>query len=838
MSISKKEIGNNEVGICDIFWKGKVISKDLISEELEKIIHKWKLKREMSNYELIRGGNSYRIFFDVDFYVLDEMMMNKYKNEVNERVKTWIREVFDDKVEIRILSSNGYSELKKCWKISWNYIILGYKFNQGEWFKKWIIDNGGLNIDYPIELVNYNKSIDKSYGIDLSIYKNTNQLIRLIYSSKKEERRPKIPIIEGNIRDYIISLPDEKDKEIIKLELNEDKIEIENVKDFIVEKLLNIISEDEKYYNDYNLWLNIGWILQSLITKENKEYYEELYNKFSKQSKSYKSKLDCVENMRKYVQYNYKKLHINSLIYYALQVNSKRTIELLKNQKKIDYINNDEIILSKELTKSLTGIDNDIADYLIQFIKDEYVCVDVKNQIFYYFNGVRWKKDNGTTRLYEWIKMEGSNKYLEEEKKIINILKYIEDDKRRKEIEKIKELVNMIYKKVRRHSNINLLIQCIGHGLYNEKFLDNLDVNRYLLGFENGIYDLKNRIFREGKPDDYITLSTGMNYPTRSDKEKRKEIEEFFSKVHMNEEIKRYNYEQISWSLCGNQEPQICISKTGTGANGKSVEAELIQKTLGEYCYKLEGGYLTINKVETNKGDPFMDKLRGVRYVYSVEPQDANKINSARLKEMTGGDLMQYRLLFSNEIKTFYPQIHLFVYCNKKLDFDGTDTGLQRRIKVVEYQTKFTDIPKKENEFLKDDKIRDKLDSWKEEFMLMLLEIYDYDRKYKEPELISLWSNKYCNEKNDIVKFINENLEKGDFDKEEKGKKTFYITLNELKEIYKNNGSYDRKKLKELKDYIEKETNEIFEEIKKINGITYRNVLLNYRKISNEIEDT
>lgn len=87
-----------------------------------------------------------------------------------------------------------------------------------------------------------------------------------------------------------------------------------------------------------------------------------------------------------------------------------------------------------------------------------------------------------------------------------------------------------------------------------------------------------------------------------------------------------------------------------------------------------------------------------------------------------------------------------------------------------------------------------------------------------------------------LINILNNNLEKGDFSKEEKGKKTFFIKFNTLREIIIKNNCFKKIKLKELKDYIEKETNEIFENIKKINGITYRNVLLNYRKCCNEKE--
>ena len=47
---------------------------------------------------------------------------------------------------------------------------------------------------------------------------------------------------------------------------------------------------------------------------------------------------------------------------------------------------------------------------------------------------------------------------------------------------------------------------------YDATFMDKLNANKSLLGFENGVYDLKGDLFRDGNPEDYCSFSTGIYY--------------------------------------------------------------------------------------------------------------------------------------------------------------------------------------------------------------------------------------------------------------------------------------------------------------------------------------
>ena len=50
------------------------------------------------------------------------------------------------------------------------------------------------------------------------------------------------------------------------------------------------------------------------------------------------------------------------------------------------------------------------------------------------------------------------------------------------------------------------------HRLKDSTFFEKLDTIPHLIGFENGVYDLNDERFREGCPEDLISLSTGYDF--------------------------------------------------------------------------------------------------------------------------------------------------------------------------------------------------------------------------------------------------------------------------------------------------------------------------------------
>ena len=99
-----------------------------------------------------------------------------------------------------------------------------------------------------------------------------------------------------------------------------------------------------------------------------------------------------------------------------------------------------------------------------------------------------------------------------------------------------------------------------------------MDSNPYLIGFNNGIYDLDSGTFRSGKPEDYVSMSVEYDYVDFNGNEPVfDDLDRYFKNLFKNIEIREYVLRSLASRLEGqNNNCQINIW-TGSASNGKSV---------------------------------------------------------------------------------------------------------------------------------------------------------------------------------------------------------------------------------------------------------------------------
>jgi phage/plasmid-associated DNA primase len=99
----------------------------------------------------------------------------------------------------------------------------------------------------------------------------------------------------------------------------------------------------------------------------------------------------------------------------------------------------------------------------------------------------------------------------------------------------------------------------------------------------------------------------------------------------------------------------------------------------------------TKQRADPGKPMPEFARWKGARVLYCSEPTHDDVLHSGILKDMTGGEQIVYRLLFSNAISCYRPMHKLHMMCNDKPKVNGGDSGVVRRVRVVEYNSQFVD---------------------------------------------------------------------------------------------------------------------------------------------------
>ncbi|KAJ3080043.1 hypothetical protein HK102_003348 [Quaeritorhiza haematococci] len=292
-----------------------------------------------------------------------------------------------------------------------------------------------------------------------------------------------------------------------------------------------------------------------------------------------------------------------------------------------------------------------------------------------------------------------------------------------------------------------------------EEIVSNLDANKNLLGFNNGVYDLERGLFRDGRPNDYISKSVGYNYVPK-DREHRAEVKDFFAQLFPDGELREYVFRYLSSCLLGYTHDQMIFFGFGSGRNGKSKLLALMKETLGQdYASTTDNGVVIgQQRSDSNAVTHALNMLKGKRFAYISETVEGSKINESAFKTMSGEDEMFSRELYKAGEAT-KPEFKLFLVCNHLPKFNATDRTMVRRIRVIPFQSQFVHPEELTggdpnmfpiNMTLNDEKLK----SWRSSFMCLMLEWYsEYRRRglADKPAKVAAMTRGYLSE-NDLYK--------------------------------------------------------------------------------------
>lgn len=347
------------------------------------------------------------------------------------------------------------------------------------------------------------------------------------------------------------------------------------------------------------------------------------------------------------------------------QPNSKKIELTAPIIKPLEGIFKDATLLKELNTYSLTDAGN---AECFAFLYKDYLryCKSIKKWMTW--DGFRWKVDTDAAANRAAIFTARARKAA---------ATYINNDDTRKMAElwaKNSESVG------RRSAMLNTAIHLNSIEIQIDKF----DQNPFLAGLKNGTLDLDTGEFRESKREDYITMQFNVEYDAKA---KAPRWEQFLEEIFAGDkELIAYMQRLVGYILTGDTSEQKLFIGFGSGANGKSVFADVVTHLLGDYSDNCSFSTFEANK--RNEATNDLAKLKGKRFVTVIETNEDKRLDEARVKAVTGQDLITARYLYA-EFFSFRPTFKIFIAVNHKPLIKGTDDGIWRRLDLIPFKQNF-----------------------------------------------------------------------------------------------------------------------------------------------------
>jgi P4 family phage/plasmid primase-like protien len=492
----------------------------------------------------------------------------------------------------------------------------------------------------------------------------------------------------------------------------------------------------EIYYGvgSFAKWIRVGWALRNISDK-----LFLVWVAFSAKASnfSYGDISDLFEKWQKFDLNNPNGLTKRSIMHWAKQDSPELYKKVRANtiDHHIDQTVKTITLDNLRSEKNARGCtDADIANVLYQMYKDEYVCVSVKNNVWYRLKGHRWVENDSGVTLKLAISTIMRDLYWKRAMAFMEQASTLDppDEERTKRLQEHADKILKICERLGRASEKQNIMSEAKQLFYDGDFVQKLDTNPYLLSFKNGVVDFTQGGFRKGYPEDYLSKCTNNDYVPIDEVRDAPiiaEIQDFMRKLFPIVQLHDYMWEHLASVLIGKSTNQTFNMYIGIGQNGKSVLIDFMAVCLGDYKADVPLPLITDKRTKIGGLAPELLDLKGARLAVIHEPAKGDQINEGIMKQLTSGiEPLQARAPYMLKTVSFVPQFKLVVCSNEFMVIKSQDHGTWRRIRVVDFVSLFTDNPvegdkEKPYQFLIDRHITEKFQSWKTVFMSMLVDI-------------------------------------------------------------------------------------------------------------------
>jgi putative DNA primase/helicase len=220
---------------------------------------------------------------------------------------------------------------------------------------------------------------------------------------------------------------------------------------------------------------------------------------------------------------------------------------------------------------------------------------------------------------------------------------------------------------------------------------EELDQHPMLFPCVNGVIDLRTGILRPGRPEDYLTMCSPVEW---------KGIDEpcpafdnyLLTSLGGNKEVFEFVLRAIGYSITGLRTDRVFFVLYGLhGQNGKGLLMEIVNYILGALSGPIQTEMLMSQKF-TKSADgptPAVMALKGRRHAWASEPEQNQPFADGKLKLYSGGDPLTGRAPNDKDQTTFLPTHTLWLLANVLPHAPAWDDAFWERIKVIDFPLSF-----------------------------------------------------------------------------------------------------------------------------------------------------
>ncbi|WP_454632430.1 DNA primase family protein [Bradyrhizobium cenepequi] len=239
----------------------------------------------------------------------------------------------------------------------------------------------------------------------------------------------------------------------------------------------------------------------------------------------------------------------------------------------------------------------------------------------------------------------------------------------------------------------NLLAQAEA---YTEVSLGQFDTDPREINCNNGVVNLRDKSLSPHSPDRFHLHKTEASYnPEAKCPLWLSTLDEIFQG---DTELIDYIQVALGYSILGlTSEHCLFLCHGARGRNGKGTILETVGHVLGSYFQSTKfDTFLQKENTNSARGLEAVGNLKGRRFVLASEVNQETRFDSAKVKELTGGDTLTGGGLYKDALP-FVPSHTIWLACNYLPRVTDNSDAMWSRIKVIPFNRFFAEQERRRN---------------------------------------------------------------------------------------------------------------------------------------------